>query len=431
VEQSPAGLLIVAALLGSSVGLLLWGRALRARLRQLGASHAALAKKVSSAQEVSERLERQLSSLEKDQRLLVRFVREFPHLTRQLHSRNKARDIPRALLEMLLRTFEPKQAVVLLRARESSSGSSEARFVVAAVAPQDSPIQTGMQIVSGRGELGYVAESQRVVSRSDLDQETPVTRARFADESLPGFKLQIASPMVFDQQTVGILALTDVGEQLAEAKSVLRMISQMGAFALFNATAFSQMKRTADVDGLTGAFNKRFMTHTLGEAIFQAEQNLSTLSVFLFDIDHFKSYNDQNGHVEGDHLLRELVKVVRENLREEDLVGRFGGEEFLLLLPDTSADQAFVVAEKVRAAVASYPFRFAGSQPLERVSISGGVAAYPAHALDSRALLHAADEALYEAKRQGRDRVLLADPKYLGQEPEIATGGFRDPFDVE
>jgi diguanylate cyclase (GGDEF)-like protein len=139
------------------------------------------------------------------------------------------------------------------------------------------------------------------------------------------------------------------------------------------------------------------------------------LSVFLFDVDNFKNYNDLNGHVAGDHLLQMLARLVGENTRKTDVFGRFGGEEFLLVLPNTPLPHALTVAEKVRAAIASHALPFAERQPLGCISVSGGVAQYPIDALDSARLLHAADGALYEAKRQGRNRVLRATCEYLSE----------------
>jgi diguanylate cyclase (GGDEF)-like protein len=171
---------------------------------------------------------------------------------------------------------------------------------------------------------------------------------------------------------------------------------------------------TADLDGLTGVCNKRHLTEVLAEAVFQTRKQAGRMAVFLFDVDNFKHYNDTNGHAAGDQLLKQLARLVEENIRKENTFGRFGGEEFLLVLPDTSAEQALIVAEKVRYLIAHHPFAFAEKQPLERMTVSGGIAAYPDHGLDSTTLLQAADMALYEAKRQGRNRVLSGRVRYLG-----------------
>src|SRR6185295_19285643 len=111
-------------------------------------------------------------------------------------------------------------------------------------------------------------------------------------------------------------------------------------------------------------------------------------------------------HAAGDQLLARLARLVEENIRKGNTFGRFGGEEFLLLLPDTSAEQALIVAEKIRYLIAHHEFEFASRQPLGHLTVSGGIAAFPDHGVGGAELLRAADEALYEAKHQGRNRVL-------------------------
>jgi len=173
------------------------------------------------------------------------------------------------------------------------------------------------------------------------------------------------------------------------------------------------MEDTANFDGLTRVFNKRHLLAQLSEQIYQAQKNLTNLSIFLFDIDNFKNYNDVNGHVAGDKLLKELASLVKDNIREESIFGRFGGEEFLLILPGSSNAEGMAVAEKLRGLIAQQDFDFAANQPLGVLSVSGGVATYPADAMDSTGLLRRADEALYVAKGQGRNRVLPAEKNYI------------------
>jgi diguanylate cyclase (GGDEF)-like protein len=153
--------------------------------------------------------------------------------------------------------------------------------------------------------------------------------------------------------------------------------------------------------------------------------------VFLFDVDHFKRYNDQNGHVAGDRLLQSLAKLVQDNLRRNTIFGRYGGEEFLIVFPDTRREQAMAAAENIRAAIAAYPFAHAESQTMGCVSISGGVAECPLDERNAVGLVRAADEALYRAKRSGRNRVLAHEPVYLGDvalEPVAPGGEAFDPL---
>ena len=366
-------------------------------------------------------LRRRYAQLQQDHQFLAHFLRDFPHLSRELHSGSTERQIPLILLNVMMKSLSPKQAVVLVRRRGVEADPARAsRLVVAAVAPPQSALKLGSEIEIGQGTLGFVAETQRVMNRADFDAETAVARARFGRDALPGLEPDLVAPMVFEEETLGIIALARPSRMSDDAKAALRLIAQAGAQALHNAAAYNQIKHTAEQDGLTRIFNKRQMTHTLGELIFEASQKVGTVSVFLFDLDNFKNYNDVNGHVAGDRLLQLLARLVQENVRKLDVFGRFGGEEFLLVLPETRLPQALAVAEKIRWVISSHAFPHADRQPLGCVSISGGVSEFPGDAQESTALLRAADRALYEAKRQGRNRVLPSDRTYLSdREPEI------------
>jgi diguanylate cyclase (GGDEF)-like protein len=144
----------------------------------------------------------------------------------------------------------------------------------------------------------------------------------------------------------------------------------------------------------------------LGLLINTAEREARPLSVFIFDIDHFKKYNDTQGHLAGDEVLRGVARVLEQSLRPGDVPSRYGGEEFLVAMPDTDKGDALRAADRIREAIASHAFPHAASQPLGRLTISGGVAALRTDGVDSTELIRHADQALYEAKAGGRNRVL-------------------------
>ena len=280
--------------------------------------------------------------------------------------------------------------------------------MVTAIEPLSAPPRPGTELIIGQGELGFAAEVQRVMARQDYDSLTSLTRQRLQSSGLPGFNVDLAAPMVFDGETLGLIAVSRPRQTAGDAKAVLRVVAQIGALAVHNATAYTEMKVTADLDGLTKVYNKRQMTQILAEQVFEAQQRASCVSIFLFDIDHFKSYNDLNGHVAGDKLLTRLAALVKENIRKDDVFGRLGGEEFLLILPHTRAPQAAAVADKVRMMLAAHTFPCGEKQPLGLVSVSGGVAECPLHASDSTRLL------------TGRRRALR------GQAPGTQPGTDRD-----
>jgi len=198
--------------------------------------------------------------------------------------------------------------------------------------------------------------------------------------------------------------------QLSIIKDNITLVLQNNDYALMleNKTselevANQKLEEMANRDGLTGAFNKAFMHKTL-ENVFNGNRRQNSLAIM--DIDHFKNYNDQNGHMEGDNLLRGLSKLLTDSLRETDMLFRFGGEEFVILFADTAKEDAVMVAERIRQKVADYVFPFEEKQPGGNLTISVGVAFAPQDAIDKQTILEIADERLYKAKTGGRNRVV-------------------------
>jgi len=376
--------------------------------------------KAGAGQQLSQ-LKRTNVQLEEDLRFITQFLKDFPRLARELYSGLTERQIPAVLLNIVQRSLDPQHVAVLVRRADAKGDKAKPpRLVVAAAYPDGAAVKVGTEIPLGVGEIGYAAESQMVVNRQDLQTETSLSRIK-PGPGLPGMpEPELIAPLVFDQDTLGVIVLSKPRKS-GDPKTALRLVTQTGAQVLHTAAQVSRMKTTAEMDGLTRIYNKKHLEQTLNELIYRVacaayDQRSAAgqgapgqvLSVFLFDIDNFKNYNDTNGHLAGDKLLQELAGVVNEAVRKDDVFGRFGGEEFLLIMPHTAANQALQAAEKIRALLDSHPFAFAEKQPLKVISISGGVAEYPLHGLDAAGLLHAADEALYEAKRSGRNRVLPA-----------------------
>jgi two-component system cell cycle response regulator len=178
-------------------------------------------------------------------------------------------------------------------------------------------------------------------------------------------------------------------------------------------------------DELTGLANRRGLQQTLAEEVARALRHGRPLSILMADVDHFKTINDTYGHRVGDEVLREIARLLADNLRSIDKAARYGGEELLVVLPETPAAEAKQVAERVRAAVADHDFMVelteeAGGRCL-RLTASVGIASVPRDADNPDKLVAIADRALYDAKHQGRNRVVLADDahrdKREGTEP--------------
>jgi diguanylate cyclase (GGDEF)-like protein len=164
----------------------------------------------------------------------------------------------------------------------------------------------------------------------------------------------------------------------------------------------------ASRDSLTGLFNHRFIQDSLRAEFGRARKDNYPLSVVVLDVDNFKLYNDTHGHLQGDYLLRSLAALLGTCVRDTDIVARWGGEEFVIICPRSTRESARELAERMCVTVAGYPFKGRETQPCGIVSVSAGVAAMTDETPDPFALIRAADSAVYDVKRNGRNGVRVA-----------------------
>ncbi len=160
-------------------------------------------------------------------------------------------------------------------------------------------------------------------------------------------------------------------------------------------------------DQLTGLFNRRYMEETLERELHRAERKHLSLGIIMLDVDDFKQFNDTHGHATGDAILRELGKMLIRYVRKEDIPARYGGDEFIIILPDASSEVIIERAEFINDYAKQFHLYFEG-QSLESITLSLGVAVFPADGSTSVGILKAADDALYQAKHAGRGRVAIA-----------------------
>ena len=182
-----------------------------------------------------------------------------------------------------------------------------------------------------------------------------------------------------------------------------------------------RLQAEARVDAKTGLYNARWFASSLAAELGRAARFERPMAVIMADLDLLREINNTYGHLAGDAVLRGVADIFRRELRDYDVPARFGGEEFSILLPETTADQALEIAERIRRAIAARPFAVSTASEPVHATVSIGVAAFPQHGLDAEEIVHRADVAVYRAKLQGRNRVLAA-----GGEPQLfATGPSR------
>jgi diguanylate cyclase (GGDEF)-like protein len=217
-------------------------------------------------------------------------------------------------------------------------------------------------------------------------------------------------PLVAHGETLGVLVLG--GPALAgldpRIHDNLSLAMESISIALANIRLHEALRDLSVQDPLTGLYNRRYLEAALTREIARAERRAAGIAVLMADLDHFKALNDRWGHDAGDHVLIQVGRLLRTNARGEDVACRFGGEEFMMILPDTGLSTALARAEQIRAAVESLVIRH-HSETLRPVTISLGISVYPEHGRSPADLMRAADRALYEAKRGGRNCVRQAD----------------------
>jgi diguanylate cyclase (GGDEF)-like protein len=205
-----------------------------------------------------------------------------------------------------------------------------------------------------------------------------------------------------------VLWLFEDGRPFApEEIECARLIAAHADLALSNAERYYRAKERAFIDDVTEVYNARFLRQAIAHEIQRAERYGKQLCVLFLDLDRFKLVNDQHGHLVGSQVLRRLSVVLQQCIRQVDTLARYGGDEFTILLVDTDAEEGRAVGERIRRTVAATLFEGGRDAPI-RLTVSVGVAAYPAHAREHEALLDLADKAMYRAKSLGRNCVCSA-----------------------
>lgn len=182
-------------------------------------------------------------------------------------------------------------------------------------------------------------------------------------------------------------------------------LAQQIARVLDKVLLYHQTRELSITDELTKIFNRRYFNQRFDREFQRAQRYNRPLSIIMADIDHFKNFNDAHGHLVGDEVLKGVAKALEHSLRKADIVARFGGEEFVVLLPEIDKEHAKQAAEKLRKTIESLGFPGAHTQRLGSITISLGLAAYPEDAVSGEELLEVADKTLYLAKSLGRNRV--------------------------
>jgi diguanylate cyclase (GGDEF)-like protein len=299
------------------------------------------------------------------------------------------------ILHSLQDRFHPRQVIIFrLKAEEDFLEA------VAAMSPLPEDLRH-WPVIEGRHNCKSVRMGRSFLV-NDVTLE-PLCPSKFV---LPREGSYFCGPLIAGGIIIGAVRLEgEANFWTMERQSLLESYLSGAATALSNLRLLQSMKQQANIDPLTGLYNRRFLEEYARKWMAMARRKELPLGFLMMDLDHFKSFNDIYGHEVGDRILRQFAKTITQATRETNLSARFGGEEFVILLPDTDAKSCFMVAERIRKAVEHMTVPSGTEKPLPQITVSIGVATYPEHGEALEEVLQASDKALYESKRAGRNRV--------------------------
>jgi diguanylate cyclase (GGDEF)-like protein len=282
--------------------------------------------------------------------------------------------------------------------------------VLLVAAPDES-----LAVLASHGEIGHKPDvplaDDGLIRRAIETKGTQLVSALDSDVDpavsalLPDAHNLIVVPLVAESRCIGVLiaehSLRSASRIEHRVVAMVERFASHGALALTNAWLLERVQRLAAVDGLTGVFNRRTFDVVLEKELARADRNTESLCLVMVDLDHFKYLNDEYGHRAGDDVLCRVAGALERQTREFDTVARYGGDEFAVILPRCSWEEARGLVDRLREAILSQT-----SGP--RATVSVGVASYPEDATEADALVAAADGAMYHSKRTGRDRLTFA-----------------------
>ncbi len=342
---------------------------------------------------LSESFSRMMTALRNEREELAA-LNKFSEAVTQCTSEREVYD---HILHSLKERFQPRQVMIF-----KLNAADNFLEAVATLAP----------LPAGLGDWPVIEEPHnckavrmgRAFMVNDVTVE-PLCSAKFAPPTQGSY---YCGPLIAGGIIIGAVRLEGVANLWTpERVSLLESYLSGAATALSNLRLLQTMKQQASVDELTGLYNRRFLEDYARKLIAMASRKSQPLSLVMMDLDLFKTFNDEYGHEVGDRILRQFAKTITQAMRETNLAARFGGEEFVVLLPDTGPQACLLVAERIRQTVARMVVPSGTDKPLPQVTVSLGIAVYPEHGRTLEELLQASDKALYESKHSGRNRSTL------------------------
>jgi len=355
----------------------------------------------------------ELKNLKKELARKSEIAEKLPQITKKMTEKLPSDAYPAIAVRSLKEFFHAKKVGYFAPVE----GSSDYSLVVGTGFPPD--WLDKIRIHPSEGILGMALQNRVVVSRMDPHSSSGRRSSRCSLEDLdvaPDF----VAPVFGISGTVGALVVAGCPFPLEEERVYVSMFADQLSTMLQNAALLDSNRNATWVDHLTGVANRLYFQQRFESEIRRTGNYRQALALFMFDIDEFKRINDTHGHHAGDVVIKKMAEIVRKTTRGGDLVGRYGGDEFIVLITSTTEKQAVSFTEKLREKISATDIAIPGTDVPVRITVSGGLAMFPTHGQSTTELFRAADDALYESKRQGRNRILLAAS--VGLDGGIAKG---------
>lgn len=289
------------------------------------------------------------------------------------------------------------------------------------------------KLEDGGKKINLEEEAQEIFTLYELTKE--ITKSLHADEAFKIFKNKLHENLSFEdcrlldpfspevktlqnnkdffvfalqakEDRIGYLAVKGALDQYDHER--ITILGNQFALALRRAKLYEEVEKVAITDSLTDVHTRRYLLERFNEEIERSNLHKIKMSFLMIDVDFFKSFNDKYGHLTGDQILVSIAHIIKQSIREIDIPGRYGGEEFCVVLPDTDREGAYLAAERIRQSTEKTPIKAYDAQVQATVSI--GIATFPEDGKTAADLIDRADGALYIAKKQGRNRVYSLNP---------------------
>ncbi|MEB3300051.1 MAG: diguanylate cyclase [Candidatus Sericytochromatia bacterium] len=372
--------------------------------RELAERNTSLAEAVEGLDRTNRQLARTNEDLDAANHQLARTISDLDGANRELRvlhgvasAISGSTDLAETLREIgagIRQVFDPGACLLILGDKESGE-----------LAPVD---LDGLTPAEGTLPEGWVLRVANLVqAREDVLLIEDLRESELGEGLPPGMHASLlAAPIRTDEGFAGLLCLLDPEPAAFSPREgeLLATLAAHATFAIRKAQLYQATQLLAITDGLTGVYNRRYLQRQLESELRRASRLGHGTSVVLLDVDFFKAFNDSHGHLLGDQVLRSLAQVLRDSVRETDVVARYGGEEFAVILPETPLEAAMAVVARFRTRLRQHPF-WGRSQTPVQVTVSIGLSHHVTSRTTADELLDRADQALYAAKHGGRDRV--------------------------